>query len=313
MNFVTTCTSRKSLPCPKELTLQSIVAESLQERFAGWSERLSHDFSEKRNPLALYSGNSWKVVRRINVEHHKAVRTWVVSAGQGLLSAEEEVSSYAATFARGELDSVASGNVPSDRLTEWWTLLCDWQRNKGKAVSSLADIACVYPDQPMIVAISADYFKATKLDLLKAREALSDADLLVIISAGTNSSGPLAHNLVPADARLEHVFGKSRIVLNVRIAEALLRHFTPSELRSSTVRSYLAELIKDLPPSTSPKRESASDNEVAAFISEKILLPPPNSCTRLLREYRSTGRACEQKRFRNLYQSIASHKLSQVA
>ena len=305
MNFITTCTSRKTLPCPAQLTMQSIAANSFQERFSAWLERLSCDKSETKKPSDLYSGGSWKTIRRINAEFSSNLKTWVISAGQGLLAEDEKVPSYAATFASSEPDSVASGNLSSDSLTEWWDLLCDWQRSKGKVVSSLSDIASVYPDQPMIVAISADYFKATKSDLLKAREALSDPDLLVIISAGTNSSGPLATNLVPADARLEHVFGKSRIVLNVRIAEALLRHFSPQELRASKVGSYLGELIKDLPPSAYPKRVAASDNEVASFISEKILLGPC-SCSRLLQKYRATGRACEQRRFRNLYHSVIS-------
>ena len=236
----------------------------------------------------------------------------MVSAGQGLLAEEEKVPSYSATFASGEPDCVASGKVSSDILTDWWTLLCEWRRSSGKVISSLADLAHAYPDQPMVVALSADYFKATQSDLLKARAALNNPDLLVIISAGTSSSGELANNLVPADARLENVFGKSRIVLNARVAEMVLRQFKSGEIRASKVASYLGELIRGLPPSTYPKRESGSDSEVSAFISKKLHLSPC-SCSRLLQEYRATGRACEQKRFRNLYQNIASHRLSKVA
>jgi hypothetical protein len=273
---------------------------------------LSCDKSETKKPIELYSGGSWKIVRRINSEFSGKLKTWVVSAGQGLLAEEEKVPSYAATFASGEPDCVVSGKVSSDNLTDWWTLLCEWRRANGKVISSLADLAHAYPNQPMVVALSADYFKATQSDLLKARAALSNPDLLVIISAGTNSSGELANNLVPADARLENVFGKSRIVLNARVAEMVLRQFKSGEIRASKVASYLGELIRGLPPSTYPKRESASDNEVSAFISEKLLLSPC-SCSRLLQEYRATGRACEQKRFRNLYHNIRSIKLSKVA
>jgi hypothetical protein len=312
MNFITTCTSRKTLPCPAGLSLQSIAANSVQKRFSAWLERLSCDKSETKKPIELYSGGSWKIVRRINSEFSGKLKTWVVSAGQGLLAEEEKVPSYAATFASGEPDCVVSGKVSSDNLTDWWTLLCEWRRANGKVISSLADLAHAYPNQPMVVALSADYFKATQSDLLKARAALSNPDLLVIISAGTNSSGELANNLVPADARLENVFGKSRIVLNARVAEMVLRQFKSGEIRASKVASYLGELIRGLPPSTYPKRESASDNEVSAFISKKLHLSPC-SCSRLLQEYRATGRACEQKRFRNLYHNIRSIKLSKVA
>lgn len=312
MNFITTCTSRKTLPCPAGLSMQSIAANPLQKRFSAWLERLSCDKSETKKTIDLYSGGSWKIVRRINSEFGGKLKTWVVSAGQGLLAEEEKVPSYAATFASGEPDCVLSGKVSSDNLTDWWTLLCEWRRANGKVISSLADLAHAYPDQPMVVALSADYFKATQPDLLKARATLSNPDLLVIISAGTNSSRELANNLVPADARLEHVFGNSRIMLNARVAEMVLRQFKSEEIRASKVASYLGEIIRGLPPSTYPKRERASDNEVSAFISQKLHLRP-FSCSRLLQEYRATGRACEQKRFRNLYQNIRSLKLSKVA
>lgn len=292
--------------------MQSISANSLQKRFSAWLERLSCDKSETKKTIDLYSGGSWKIVRRINSEFGGKLKTWVVSAGQGLLAEEEKVPSYAATFASGEPDCVLSGKVSSDNLTDWWTLLCEWRRANGKVISSLADLAHAYPDQPMVVALSADYFKATQSDLLKARATLSNPDLLVIISAGTNSSRELANNLVPADARLEHVFGNSRIMLNARVAEMVLRQFKSEEIRASKVASYLGEIIRGLPPSTYPKRERASDNEVSAFISQKLHLRP-FSCSRLLQEYRATGRACEQKRFRNLYQNIRSLKLSKVA
>ena len=292
--------------------MQSIAANSVQKRFSDWLERLSCDKSETKKPTELYSGGSWKIVRRINSEFSGKLKTWVVSAGQGLLDEEEKVPSYAATFASGEPDCVVSGKVSSDNLKDWWTLLCEWRRANGKVISSLADLARAYPNLPMVVALSADYFKATRSDLLKARAALSNPDLLVIISAGTNSSGELANNLVPADARLENIFGKSRIVLNTRVAEMVLRQFTPGEIRASKVTSYLGELIRGLPPSTYPKRESTSDEEVSSFISEKLHLSPC-SCSRLLQEYRATGRACEQKRFLNLYHNIRSIKLSKVA
>ena len=313
MNFITTCTSRKTLPCPAGLSMQSIAANSVQKRFSAWLERLSCDKSETKKPTELYSGGSWKIVRRINSEFSGKLKTWVVSAGQGLLDEEEKVPSYAATFASGEPDCVVSGKVSSDNLTDWWTLLCEWRRANGKVISSLADLAHAYPNQPMVVALSADYFKATQTDLLKARATLADPELLILISAGTKPKGPLAENLVPADARFENLFGKSRLVLNNKIAALVLRDFKPEQMNVQKVSEHLEKMIRELPPSSYPSRTRGTDAEVRRFLEAKASTTANPCYTALLKEYRSLGRACEQRRFRSLFHETSSAQLSNAA
>lgn len=293
--------------------MQSIAANSVQKRFSAWLERLSCDKSETKKPTELYSGGSWKIVRRINSEFSGKLKTWVVSAGQGLLDEEEKVPSYAATFASGEPDCVVSGKVSSDNLTDWWTLLCEWRRANGKVISSLADLAHAYPNQPMVVALSADYFKATQTDLLKARATLADPELLILISAGTKPKGPLAENLVPADARFENLFGKSRLVLNNKIAALVLREFKPEQMRVQQVAGHLEKMIRELPPSSYPTRTRGTDLQVSQFLEAKIQSCRHPTYTALLREYRSLGLACEQRRFRELFREAITDKLSHTA
>jgi hypothetical protein len=49
------------------------------------------------------------------------------------------------------------------------------------------------------------------------------------------------------------------------------------------------------------QRERADDDQVRAFIRNAIRKQQDLSHTRLLREFRASGRACEQKRFRDLF------------
>jgi hypothetical protein len=201
-----------------------------------------------------------------------------------------------------------SGKADRTALRQWWSLLCGWRETKGESVASLTGIARANPNEPIIAAISADYLKAVTDDLSQARAALSDPCLLLVISAGSKPKGILQENILPADARLEGLFGKSRLTLNSKIAEWVLSNFAADELRTNSVSERLEKMIQDLPPSTYPSREKSSDAEVLDFLENKLRSRGRISYSVLLRDYRSTGRACEQRRFRDLFRKLLSEK-----
>ena len=312
MNFVTTCTARKTVPCPAELSAKTLRKGSAKERFSEWSKRLAQTKEPKAAPIDLYCGNSWAIARRIHEQHAKKIDVWVASAGHGLISIEERVVSYAATFSRQEEDFVLGPN--SDSTTdEWWKVLCARRAKSKHYPYSIADIASTAPYRPLLVAFSAEYFRAAKADLTKAQTLLDDPDLLVIVSAGSKPDKVLGPNMVPCDSRLEHVFGKSRMALNLRVAEALIQHFPQKQLRASNVAAHLGEILEGLPPSKYPDRTPSTDEEVNTFLRRRTSASDNHSYTGLLREYRATGRACEQRRFRALYRHLASTNQTQNA
>jgi hypothetical protein len=308
VNFVTTCTARKAAPCPAHISAKALPKGTAKERFGEWSKRLAQSKEPKTAPIDLYCGNSWAIARRIHEQHAKKIDVWVASAGHGLISIEERVVSYAATFSRTEEDFVLGPD--SDSTTEeWWDLLCARRAKSKHYPYSLADIATTHPSRPLLVAFSAEYFRAAKADLTKAQTLLQDPDLLVIVSAGSKPDKVLGPNMVPCDSRLEHVFGKSRMALNLRVAEALIQHFPEKQLRASNVAAHLSEILEGLPPSKYPDRTPSTDDEVNAFLRKRTSISDNHSYTGLLREYRATGRACEQRRFRSLYRRFVESNL----
>ena len=48
-------------------------------------------------------------------------------------------------------------------------------------------------------------------------------------------------------------------------------------------------------------RKPGSDDEVKAFVQEQLAADPNAKRTRLLAEWRKSGRACEQSRFKAIY------------
>jgi hypothetical protein len=57
-----------------------------------------------------------------------------------------------------------------------------------------------------------------------------------------------------------------------------------------------------------PKRVPATDTEVMSYIRAQLDRDPKARHTRLLREYRGAGYACEQSRFRDLFHQVTKER-----
>jgi hypothetical protein len=68
--------------------------------------------------------------------------------------------------------------------------------------------------------------------------------------------------------------------------------------------SHYAQLASAQPKASMPEREAVSDNVVIAFIRQMLTSSPNAKHSALLRVFREGGHACEQKRFRSLYQDV---------
>ena len=131
---------------------------------------------------------------------------------------------------------------------------------------------------------------------------------MIWIKLGSHKGGPLAENFLPCDARLEHRFGKSRMALNQQVLRFVLSTFTTAKISVKYLKPLFSKLLSTLPKSTYQKRTSRNDQQVIKFIHSELAKHEQRSHTNLLRKYRQSGNACEQKRFRSLF-LIAKSKL----
>jgi hypothetical protein len=130
---------------------------------------------------------------------------------------------------------------------------------------------------------------------------VADPDRLVVISAGTRNAGPLEGLLVPADARLQACLGGTRQTINSRVATELLSKGITS--RAEATR-YLTDLLEAQPPIRRYDRKKLTDEQTLALIGEALARVPGVSASKLLREFRDAGYACEQGRFAELHRSL---------
>ncbi|HEY4258779.1 MAG TPA: hypothetical protein VGM98_01410 [Schlesneria sp.] len=258
----------------------------------------------------LYAGEQWQISRsltEIAAQRQLHARLWVVSAGYGLVRADESLKPYSATFSRSHPDSILS--LPKEPqatlLQRWWKALSSW-RPIDSGPRSIAEIADKFPDVPLLIVASSTYLSALSDDIIDARNALSDEDLMTIISAGTTTLGSLTGNLLPCDARLQAALGGSLMSLNARIARRVLANSNRTPLSFRELARIYKRLLSTQPAIQQYDRKSLTNTQVEKYILKKLSGNPEMRASPMLRQLRDEGFACEQKRFDSLYRKVVA-------
>jgi hypothetical protein len=154
----------------------------------------------------------------------------------------------------------------------------------------------------MLVAGSAEYLDAMSDDLVVARGRLGTPELLTILCRKGAIPASLAASEVRISADLATVLGGALTSLNARVLKWLVVEHPELDQRSSIERSIqelgATAFVRDV-----PVRNKTTDDEIRQFISNSLIEDRGLSGTVLLRRFRTSGRAAEQKRFRGLFHS----------
>jgi hypothetical protein len=300
VHVIVTCTNRKTRPVPRTLCLDNLPGLGTESRVREWAARLTGINS---TPLVvaqdLYAGEHWMIARDLPTRVRRArTRLWVCSAGYGLIPAEAQIRPYAATFSGGS-DRVPGG---ADGARHWWRALSSWEGPAPGEPRSIRSLAAADRSASFLLALSASYLNACRDDIAAAVEEVADPDALMVVSAGARSSGGAGVAMVPADARLQRFLGGTRQALNARIAAYLLSDGISSRAEAT---QNMTLLLAEQAPLTRYERKKLSDREVTEMIACRLAQAPGTSASRLLREFRDAGYACEQQRFAGLYRATA--------
>ena len=170
---------------------------------------------------------------------------------------------------------------------------------------SLRELAAQEPDAPLFVAASPDYLRAASGDLAAAADVLRSSDRVAVFSAATASLGALERFRVPSSARLQALLGGARHSLNVRLLKKALEEADQnSRLTAPALRGWAKELATMQPPAPKYDHAPMSDDDVRQYLTAKLHENPSAKHTSLLRQLRDSGRACEQSRFRRLFEEM---------
>ncbi len=315
LNVIVTCTNSKTREVPEALRLREVRGRSIEERCEQWTSLLSTHAIEPGPARELYSGDHWYVSRDLETEGHLAgfaVRIWVCSAGYGLVPLEANLRPYSATFTEENPDAIRRfrggvGDVSLD--AQWWELLSRWKGPSRGEPRSVEALAARQPGTPILVVASPRYIGAMSDDLKSARLALRSSDLLSIFSAGSTAANGLAANLVPCDARLQNVVKGPRFSLNARAARMVIQKGGNWPLNAPELQQRFRRLMEQQPEIKKYERIPMTDEDVRAYIKSAMIKSAMKhegklSHTGLLRQLRAENRACEQKRFRDLFKEM---------
>lgn len=275
-----------------------------------WCKSLADSKCAKTSAIDLYQGDHWAaILSLVRVAEFAGWTTeiWVASAGYGLIPTEAALVPYAATFGSGHPDSIGAFDERAAKTVgpDWWDALSKWSGPVPCAPRTLTDLAKKSPRSKWLVCMSPTYLNAISPDLIMAKSSMKDPEGLILVSG---KPGPkdksLVPNWIPALDKCRASLGGSCNSLNARVGTQLLRRFPPNRWLAATIQPEANLWMASLPPADRPIRSPLSDEEAIAFIKSALSINPKMSHSALLRELRSKGMACEQGRFRRLFQSI---------
>ncbi|MEV6644605.1 hypothetical protein [Amycolatopsis sp. NPDC051371] len=235
----------------------------------------------------LYKGEHWQQVHTVVGAAARAgfeAELWVVSAGLGLQSTVASFPAYAATFSLGHEDSVASTGV--DRRL-WWKGL---QERLG--ASTLVELGS---RSSVLLVLSEVYGSALTAELRELGQVGGD-----VLLVGGSEDIPGVQR-VRANGSLRKALGGTLTGLNARMAGSWLAHCEDGGLTSPTTTESWTRWVERSAHRETYNRTPMTDAEVKEFIRASAAKQHGISRTRLHRLLRESGRACEQKRFANLY------------
>jgi hypothetical protein len=226
---------------------------------------------------------------------------WICSAGYGLIQPNTSIKSYQAAFSPSAADFIGLG-VENGRVAQrWWSGVCSYEFSvEQRFPRSLGELARHCPRTPMIVALSADYLAAVEEDLLQVLQHSFFERYLSIISSGTRANGQQwKDNLLPCDGSISGSLGGTLSSLNARVA----RFIFGFQADADPTVEYLSALVRSIERRTDAPapREQQSDAQIARFIESGLRKIPLASKSKLLDDFRASGKACEQKRFGEIY------------
>lgn len=301
------CTSRKRYRPAPGLQLRDLDGPVVQ-RAAEWTERLESARCTVA-ALDLYTGNSWYVARDLRSTLGDDCQLWALSAGFGLLGADDDIAPYGATLTGGHADSVARRTDPGGAscvARRWWGALCDWRGSSSQTSGhrEIASVAAERPDDLLAICAGRSYVDALADDLALAASRLAVPERLIIFGSGECPDDRLRRSWVHVPARVRLAVGGALNSLFVRVARCALVENDPSHADATAARAVVDRLVASVGRPVDIRRDKASDEQIAAWIAGELRNEQRISKSATLRRFRDSGRACEQNRFGHLFDEV---------
>lgn len=299
------CTDRKRILPSEDLLARNLPAGSVRDVATEWGRRTSLS-NARSNPDELYCGRAYGEARAAS--DLLGAELVVISAGHGLVRQGQKIPAYGLTAATGKTDSVKSKVTTSDWSgANWWRALGE---NTSSRIS-LSDLFLEVDPELILMSLSESYANLLCDQLAFFNEKF--VQRLRIFGMGLSPHLPanVVGSLMPYDGRLNGPDSPIKGTMSDFSSRAL-HHFAQSleggvvSGRAASDDRLVLEGVMDVwsMPAT-PVRKKMSDDEVIGFVQDNWDRTRGRSGASL-RLLRDSGNACEQGRFKNLFNLAAA-------
>lgn len=303
---LTSCGKRKSCDPSPALRAGALPAGGPASVAKAWAGRVAA--ARTRIPARqLYQGRAFREAEL--AARPIAAEVYIISAGLGLVRADDPIPAYSLTVASGP-DNILSRIEMSHPLLAsiWWRELT--------ATSQSPSFEGLFAGCAGFVLLAAGRSYLSMISQELASLCASDRQRLRLFTAGSRDSIPddLQCMTMPYDRRLEALPGRAGTLSD--FAQRALRHFVEVILPVSPegdVAAHAAAVgaaLEGVQPPVRKRGKSVGDDEIARLIRAYWDHANGKSAAmlRLLRD--SLGIACEQKRFKKLFAAARSGRTS---
>jgi hypothetical protein len=301
VTFITACTNRKRVGSSLYLSGKSLLNGEQSVVSSNWLKKLKSAKKDESLYKAetVYCGRGFSEARKGSGNE----RLLVVSAGLGLIEKETLIPGYSITVSTVGDDSVVQ-KVDSFSATHWWQILSSSPFSMGTLRDEVQKSKGVF-----VIALPRNYLSMVEADL--SRLSPTDKKRLRIINVSREVVLPsLLECLIPIDDRLDgpdSPLPGTKSDLVQRAARFFIDEVVSKSPRGS-VRSHKAALSSLLEGWRKPKvhnRKRLTDEEIKLQILSSWEEVGGRSGA-MLRHFRDhLGMACEQSRFKSLFNEVA--------
>lgn len=305
--LVTLCTNRKKRSAPPILQARNLPTGSQERVFEIWRVRVS-SWTERQPVTATYCGRGF--TEALVAAHFTAQPLWVISAGLGLIAANEAIPPYDLTLSATSPNSIRTRITPPPFCpTLWWRQL----NQLHEPARSLAGLVQAYPSATVVITLSSAYVKLVTADLATLPPPVLDRVRLVGPVSDQGLSPVLQPLWMPYDARFD---GPNSPNPGTRadFPQRVARHFAEQiaardpKATPSQHRGWVAEALATLQPAAIPRRRQLDDTAILALIA-RCWDRACGSAARMLRLLRDEeGVACEQGRLARLFKQFKQQR-----
>jgi hypothetical protein len=297
---VTNCSSVKKRRDP--VLSPSLSSRNLEELAKSWVGKLSKAKTLEK-VIDTYGGRTFK--EAISASQLVEAELSVISAGLGLVKADEKIPNYNLTISTGDGSISTWLRDRGLQSKDWWKAL-NHHLNKDSSISNLLIDA-----SGVIFALPSSYLKLIQHELDSL--CIEELERIYIITSEAGQLGlskQLRQRCLPYDERLDGAINYQGTRND--FAQRALKHFVeevdfkklPLSESKSQVLSFLSKHKKPVLPT----RTKASDKEIQKLIKTnwKTYEGKRDPLHRFLRDVALVS--CEQKRFSTLWNEVREQK-----